>query len=232
MDRPAHVPETWVVRPPRRSRAQQAAETVQAIIRAALVCFNRNGSQATSIENIAQEAGVSRTLVHYHFRTKDDLFMEVQHRLFEAVSERVRETVGRLGPSAAHAGWALDEIWNLMKQGSPFLLTFVDQMARSGRDETLKGQFRGLVDANRKLLVEGIRTVLGTPGTAADARVPGLATLIISALTGLYMLTMYTGVEEADAAYHEFRRLLVGAAPEVSGVQAGQAPLAGRSNGE
>lgn len=232
MDKGPDVSGAMLGRLPRRSRAQQAEETTQAIIRAALVCFNRNGSQATSIENIAREAGVSRTLVHYHFRTKDDLFLEVQHRLFEAVSDQVRETAGRLGPSPAHAGWALDEIWNLMKQGRPFLPTFVDQMARSGRDEVLKGQFRALVDGYRKLLTEGIRAVLATHGTATDARVPALATLIIAALSGLYMLTMYTSPEQTDAAYGEFRTLLVGAAPEVAGPQVGEAHLPGSSNGE
>lgn len=195
---------------PRRSRAQQSAASTEAILQAALTCFNRSGSQATSIEDIAKEAGVSRTLVHYHFKTKDDLFLQVQVHLFKAVSDRIQETVARLGPSPTQAGWALDEVWSFMKLARTFFPMFIDQVARSLTDERLKSTFKEQLQGRRQMLMDGIRSVLATSGTELDRRVPAVADLIMAAFAGLPLVdALFGDPARTEAAYREFKDMLL-----------------------
>lgn len=46
------------------------------ILQAALGCFAENGFDGTSIADIARAAGVGHPLVHYHFKSKDQLWRE------------------------------------------------------------------------------------------------------------------------------------------------------------
>ena len=193
----------------RRTRAEQSAATAEAIMQAALICFNRAGSQATSIEDIAKEAGISRTLVHYHFKTKDDLFLQVQQHLFQTVSQRIQEAAANLGPSPAQAGWALAELWNMMKQARPFLPMFLDQVVRSLTNERLKAQFHDQIEVRRRMLADGIRSVLAMSGTEMDSRVPAVADLILASVTGLILVSLYAdSLAPAEAAYQELKGLL------------------------
>jgi AcrR family transcriptional regulator len=53
------------------------------ILDAAYRRFSHFGYDRTSLEDIAAEAGTSRSEIHYHFRDKDDVFRSVALRLHE-----------------------------------------------------------------------------------------------------------------------------------------------------
>ena len=52
-------------------------ETEQKIIASAEKLFYRKGKAGTSMQNIADDAGINRTLLNYYFRSKDKLFEAV-----------------------------------------------------------------------------------------------------------------------------------------------------------
>jgi len=53
------------------------------IIEAAKDIFMLKGLEATSMSDIAKEAGISRTSLHYYFRTKEKLFREIFRRVID-----------------------------------------------------------------------------------------------------------------------------------------------------
>jgi len=65
-------------------------ETEQKIIASAERLFYQNGKAGTSMQDIADDAGINRTLLNYYFRSKD--------QLFEAV---FRKALGRFVPDVA-----------------------------------------------------------------------------------------------------------------------------------
>jgi AcrR family transcriptional regulator len=75
-----------------------------AILDSALTVFSRRGYHASSIDDIAREAGVSKALIYEHFVSKQDLYAELleQHAgelfsaLAEAISEAGRDASARL----------------------------------------------------------------------------------------------------------------------------------------
>jgi AcrR family transcriptional regulator len=56
--------------------------TKEKILAAAELVFHENGFQGARTTLIAKKAGVSRTMLHYYYQTKEDLFQEVLHNSF------------------------------------------------------------------------------------------------------------------------------------------------------
>ena len=49
----------------------------EAIFDAALKCFNKNGYYKTSMDLIADSAGMTKRGLYYHFKSKDELFIDL-----------------------------------------------------------------------------------------------------------------------------------------------------------
>ncbi|ATA24921.1 DNA-binding transcriptional repressor AcrR [Brenneria goodwinii] len=60
-----------------RKTKQQAQETRQQILDAALRVFSEHGVSATSLADIAMTAGVTRGAIYWHFKNKAELFNEI-----------------------------------------------------------------------------------------------------------------------------------------------------------
>jgi TetR/AcrR family acrAB operon transcriptional repressor len=60
-----------------RKSAAEAAETRQAILRAALAEFSRRGYSATTLDGVARAAGATRGAVYWHFASKAALYEEL-----------------------------------------------------------------------------------------------------------------------------------------------------------
>jgi TetR/AcrR family transcriptional regulator len=54
-----------------------SSETESKIIEAARKVFHRRGFHGTRTQDIADEAGINKAMLHYYFRTKDQLFQAV-----------------------------------------------------------------------------------------------------------------------------------------------------------
>lgn len=59
----------------------------EAIVQAALSQFRALGFQGASMDGIAAAAGVSKRTVYNHFASKEDLFAEILHRLWQRSAE-------------------------------------------------------------------------------------------------------------------------------------------------
>ena len=56
--------------------ASEAAQTKEALLQAALESFGEVGWKASTFENVAERAGVTRGALHHHFRSKHSLLVE------------------------------------------------------------------------------------------------------------------------------------------------------------
>ena len=79
---------------------EQAADvgTEQRILDAAHAVFLRAGTASATLQDVADEAGVARTLLHYYFRNKERLaeavFQRAAGQVFPAVAEILASDVG------------------------------------------------------------------------------------------------------------------------------------------
>lgn len=76
-----------VRRMPRVQRREQ-------ILAAATEAFARNGFSATSLDDIAGEAGVTRVILYRHFDSKNDLYQAVLDRMCARLDANIDQPVG------------------------------------------------------------------------------------------------------------------------------------------
>ena len=82
-------------------------DTQQRIIRKAITLFNEHGTSAVSTNRIAEECGISKGNLHYHFRTKQEIIQcifrhiveEMDAGWYEDCSHRYRD---HLHPTVRH----------------------------------------------------------------------------------------------------------------------------------
>ncbi len=59
-----------------------ALNTEEEILKAAQIVFKRKGYDGASVQDIATEAGTTKSMLNYYFRSKEKLFFEIFHREF------------------------------------------------------------------------------------------------------------------------------------------------------
>ncbi len=155
------------------------------ILNAATCLFANRSFHETSMTEVARSARVSKGLIFYHFKTKEELFFAVLNRLLEPYVIDFAEEAG-----------ALDEKSQILKLVESYLL-FVRDNASSVRffiarllhdqasSENLTGQMLGLYDGYRTLLVDLI----------ARAQEKGLCTREFPPQVAVsFLLSMLSGV--------------------------------------
>ena len=65
---------------PKRSKAQQRAESLEQILDAVEYLFSKRGIYGVTLKDVAQRVGVHTSLLHYYFEDKRDLFDAVVKR--------------------------------------------------------------------------------------------------------------------------------------------------------
>lgn len=102
MTTPTTVPRKPAHRPSRR----------QELVQAAVAVFARQGYVESSVEQIAEGAGVVPTAIYYHFGTKEELFHQALKYAMDQFSqavEEVRDSAGSAGPEVLRrvvkTGW-------------------------------------------------------------------------------------------------------------------------------
>jgi len=68
--------------------------TEERILEAAKKIFHRKGYEGARMQEIADEAGINKALLHYYFRTKENLFNSVFQAAFREIFSRLILTVG------------------------------------------------------------------------------------------------------------------------------------------
>ncbi|MCB2221434.1 MAG: TetR/AcrR family transcriptional regulator [Bacteroidetes bacterium] len=70
---------------------QKDLNTEQKILKAARVVFTHKGFEGARMQEIADEAGINKALLHYYYRNKDKLFEEVFKEAFYTMVPQVIE---------------------------------------------------------------------------------------------------------------------------------------------
>jgi AcrR family transcriptional regulator len=75
----------------RETRRRRKAERPQEIIEAAFCEFSRNGYATTTLERIAERAGVTKGTIYVYFENKEHLFISMVREFTKAAHENVQE---------------------------------------------------------------------------------------------------------------------------------------------
>ena len=138
--------------------------TASARIRAAAMrLFAERGFDATSIRDVAAEAGVSSSLVVHHFKTKAQLKEATDARLIASLTAMLGEVPTDAGADFSETARSMAELL----RGEPELMRYLRRMLIDG-GPAASGLFHGLVEATVTEL--GAQEAAGTVRPSADAR--------------------------------------------------------------
>ncbi|MFE6995630.1 TetR/AcrR family transcriptional regulator [Microbacterium sp. NPDC057659] len=84
-----------------RTTAAEAAATAERVLEAATVRFASQGFAATSVDEVAADAAVTRGAVYHHYSSKPGLFTAVVQRTQQDVAAAVVSAAGDASPAEA-----------------------------------------------------------------------------------------------------------------------------------
>ena len=91
------------------ARAARGAATTTRLISAAVAILRDEGTAGVSVQRVADVAGTSKGLVHYHFADKDSLLTACARRVTEQLIDE--ESAALTSSTAASA---LDDLWSAL----------------------------------------------------------------------------------------------------------------------
>jgi AcrR family transcriptional regulator len=109
-----------------------------AILRAAYRVMSREGARRTPLAKVAEEAGVSKALLLYHFERKDALIMAAFEWALDATATRIRGQLAERSDPAAAIDVVIDAVWigpEANRDYFRFYLDGVDHLTHSPSSE-------------------------------------------------------------------------------------------------
>ncbi len=98
--------------------------TEEKILDAAQSVFIRKGMDGARMQEIANEAGINKALLHYYFRTKEKLFQAIFKSVFSQILPNIMELVHSELPFEEKLGLFIEKYITLLMK-NPFVPTFI-----------------------------------------------------------------------------------------------------------
>jgi AcrR family transcriptional regulator len=167
-------------------------DTHERILQAAFTVFSSQGYENTSIKDIAEQAGVAQGLVHYHFKSKQQLVLAV----LDFVCQKVE-----LGVVEGEAGAirAFEDAKATLKDSRDANSLYVQLIGVGLHDALVGAGIRDFIRSERAHIEQLARQVLGERGQAGGpAR--GIAGVVWAAVLGIMIQSLVDPEFDADEA--------------------------------
>ena len=178
--------------------ARSTQDSRDEILKAAMHLFANRGFHETSMSEVAREAHVSKALIFWHFKTKEELFVAVLNRLLEPYFIDFAEEAGVLD-ERAQIKKLVEFYLVFVRDNASSVRFFLAQMLHDQRfSEGLNEQVMKLYSGYRGMLVEliaraqqkGLSVVRFTPEAAAS--------FLLSALNGILIEHLFVANNPLD----------------------------------
>ncbi len=173
---------------------QMSGETHDRIVDAAFTALARDGYEATTVKDIADEAGVAPGLVHYYFKSKEDLVVA-------ALAKCCAEMARRPGPDpTAEALSRLAEFKLNLKRQDQVHRLFVEMLGLSLHNPAIASGVLAFIRQDRGLVETLVREVIGGRQEGSQMEPSALAAAIWAGVIGIIVQNLVDPDFEAEAA--------------------------------
>ena len=185
---------------------KKRTEQSDAIIEATLQALSKYGYAATSLQRIAEEAGISKRMVLHYFESRDQLFDEVVRRVGRRILAQVEEAVVRQDDPEAALARGLDRLWDEVLKDPALQAVFFGLLAEAVANPA----HRATIATARQEYRELIARVIADSRPDRDwqpAELDSAATLILSTMAGLTIDLLERGDSPAlQQAFEDFKQ--------------------------
>lgn len=166
---------------------QRSEETKARILEAAVKQFSVSGYNKASVDNICEQAGVSKGAFYHHFQTKQDVFLALLDGWLQTFDQAIEASKDRPVP----------ETFQMMTEYFPYIFQsasdnlpmFLEFLQQASRDETIWqasiAPYRRYHKHFASLIKKGI-----AEGSFVDVNPDLAARLIVSAAMGLLLQSL------------------------------------------
>lgn len=105
----------------------------EALVRSAYKVMSRQGGHRLSLQDIADEAGVSKGLVLYHFKSKDRLFLTTMRWALVRTADRIRARLAAVSDPTEAVAALVEAIFVDPERNREFTLVYLDLVEHAAR---------------------------------------------------------------------------------------------------
>ena len=169
----------------RRSGYKKSEISQLQLLEAAAITIAKKGLAQTSVQDIADAAGVSKGVVHYHFESKDDLVERAVLHACARMSERIRAEFQAEGTPIERMRRAIGELWRIRREGTPEIRVVMEAMTVGVHDDKLRKSLGKVLEGSRQEVVEVGFKALMEMGLKPRFSPDAIARLLLGALDGM-----------------------------------------------
>jgi AcrR family transcriptional regulator len=175
------------------------------ILRAAEASFRENTYAGVSLRKIARRAGVSKSLVLYHFGSTERLFAELQLRAYRRLARTLTQTAGTGAAPAERALLALDALIATVRENNDIAVHAM-LTTRALWDPAAAPHVRAMRHELRDLLHTTMQQIFADDAERLPVPIEVTANILWAALTGLGMEAAISGSpEDLDRGFEGLR---------------------------
>ncbi|MCB0220887.1 MAG: TetR/AcrR family transcriptional regulator [Chrysiogenetes bacterium] len=192
-----------------KTQEEPQLESIDRILEATITCFARYGYDKASIKVIAEEAGVSRGLLHYHFASKEELIVSAVARMAERIYTEIKARVPKDGDPLSRLTAAAKHMYELLI-GDKALATFmVELVGTANHNEALRERYLLHRDRQREFMREIIEDAVGDFAGKSPLPLDEMVQMLETWIVGMIMQRAFSeGDEEARAIFNSFLALM------------------------
>lgn len=138
----------------RRSVYRKSEESRKQVLDAAVATFAQRGIANTSVQDIADAAGLSKGAVHYHFESKEELLQRVLEQCLGAVEQRVLHTLNEPNLPMDRLRRAIAEMWTVHRDGLPEILIVTELVTLARQNEPIREALAAAFRSTRQLIID------------------------------------------------------------------------------
>ena len=178
-----------------RRMGPESAATRTALMDATETVMREEGYAAVTSRRLGARAEVSPQLVHYYFRTMDELFVELFRRRAEANLQRVEEAIDADG--------SLRTLWELNAdpRGAAFMIELV---ALANHRTEIRAEIARYAERFRAMQLDVMTAALEAAGVPTTQMPPDVALLLMTGVSQVMGIERGLGVTAGHEATASF----------------------------
>lgn len=158
------------VRSPAPRAGTNGPSVVERLIAAATRLFASQGYEATTVQEVVAEAGVTKGAMYHYFTSKDDLLYEIYHRILTLQFERLKQFAEADGPIEERLRHAAIDVITTTAKAFDDLTVVVRSMhlLEPKKQRRVRSERRRYHELFRDMIEEGQRTGVFRGDVEAD----------------------------------------------------------------
>ncbi len=205
----------------RLSREESREQTQQRLLDAALHVIARKGLAATSVEDIAAQAGYTRGAFYSNFRGKNDLFIELLRRDQQRTNERMNALLAT-GLPPGQLELQLKHFYSQMYLDNECFLNWTEAHMLAARDAKFRTRLNALLLEKRDAIADFIVQFCERVGMPPPAPPEQMAMGFISLVQGVRLFRISSPQEMASEAAESILALFIEGVISVGKLRAAQ----------